>query len=179
MRRKGARRLCPCNGFMTYSRPRPPSPPLSRLSRLQSAICLFANGIVHDLVAQAQWLSIPVYCHTGTPVYSLPLGLMELALDFPDVTFIMGSAGFADGWYDACPAASGAPNILVETSYAGPQLLERLIEEIGAERVVFGSDAPCSSRKAELFKIRALDLDSDARTRILGGNLAQLLGGDR
>ncbi len=138
--------------------------------------CFFTDTIVRRLIQHAADLEIPVYCHTGTPIYALPLGLMELALDFPKVSFIMGSGGWADGWYDAGTAAKTAPNIFIETSYCAIPLIANAIRLIGAERILFGSDAPGSSLETELLKIRLLDLDARGREMILGDNAARLIG---
>lgn len=137
--------------------------------------CFFTDRIVLDLVQQADRLGLPVYCHTGTPVYSLPLGLMELALEFPRTPFVMGSAGYADGWYDVIPAARNAANIFVETSYCPMQLIQSLLDEVGPDRIVFGSDTPGSSMASELLKIRLLGLEPLGCEQVLHGNAARLL----
>lgn len=137
--------------------------------------CFLTDKIVFDLVRAANAFQIPVYCHTGTPIFSLPLGLMELALDFPDATFIMGSAGYADGWYDVIPAASQAANIYVETSYCPIQLIQVIIEEIGIERVLFGSDSPGNSQSSELLKFEELALSEKDRECLFYENASTLL----
>jgi predicted TIM-barrel fold metal-dependent hydrolase len=137
--------------------------------------CFLTDNIVFDLVHAADTLRIPVYCHTGTPIFALPLGLMELALRFPDASFIMGSAGYADGWYDVIPAASHAENIYVETSYCPIQLIQTIIEEIGIERVLFGSDAPGNSQSSELLKFEELELSPEERNHVFYENALRLL----
>jgi uncharacterized protein len=138
--------------------------------------CFFTDTIVFDLVAVAAKLKLPVYCHTGTPIHSLPIGLMELALHFPESRFVLGSVGYADGWYDVLPATTNAPNIFIDTSHGSQQIIEAVITKLGPERVLFGSDSPVSSLAAEILKVNLLEISDDARAKVFGGNAAEILG---
>jgi len=131
------------------------------------------DEIVYPLIEVAGEFGVPVYFHTGTPIYALPLQLAALARDFPDVSFIMGHSGFADFWYDALPAAQDVPNIILETSFAMPSMLAQAVEVLGPERLVFGSDAPMSDPVLELLKLRQPALPGEEL--ILGDNMARLL----
>ena len=58
-----------------------------------------------------------------------------------------------------------------------PVEIRDLIRRHGVERVVFSSDWPTASPKAEVEAIRALGLDDDETAAVLGGNMARVLGG--
>jgi predicted TIM-barrel fold metal-dependent hydrolase len=49
------------------------------------------------------------------------------------------------------------------------------VRELGAERVIFGSDAGGRSFASQLAKVRAAQISEDAKDLILGGNLRRLL----
>jgi predicted TIM-barrel fold metal-dependent hydrolase len=51
-----------------------------------------------------------------------------------------------------------------------------VIERHGADRVVYGSDWPMTDPATEIAAIRALRLSPSVEAKVLGGNLAQLLG---
>jgi len=67
-------------------------------------------------------------------------------------------------------------HIFFDTALAQPQTIERFVQEVGAERILFGSDIPFGTMKYELQKVLALPLSDLEREAILGGNLRRLTG---
>jgi predicted TIM-barrel fold metal-dependent hydrolase len=77
------------------------------------------------------------------------------------------------------------PNVYLETSFAMPHMLIEAVHTIGPDRVIFGSNCPPLEPTQQLLNVEeALTLDppigmgatvEDTR-RIMGGNLAKLLG---
>lgn len=138
--------------------------------------CSISDPKLNPFVEFAQSHDLPIYFHTGTPIFSLPTQLMQLARRFPKVKFIMGHLGSCDFWMDGVPVAAATPNIYVETSFFGiAPMLRRVITEVGAERVLFGSDVPICSYPLEIGKFGGLDLDPETEARIFGRNLLSLL----
>jgi len=72
--------------------------------------------------------------------------------------------------------------VILETSWPPtmailePSRIRAIIERHGADKVVFGSDWPLADPEAEIAGIRALGLTAEDEAKILGGNLARLLG---
>lgn len=131
--------------------------------------------VVFPLIAECSQAGKPVYCRMSTPVCAMPLQLAELARQFPRASFVLGHFGWADfAGYDVIPAALQAPNIRVETSCVGAALLMQAIEELGADRLLFGSGFPRSDPEWELEKLRSLNLAADDLTAILSGNARKL-----
>ncbi len=118
----------------------------------------------------------PVYFHTGTPVHSAPFQLSELAMRYPQGRFIMGHAAYADYWNDVVASAQCAPNIIVETSQHLASFVKTLYDELGADRLVYGSDAPKTAMDVEIAKITLFIPVLDDVQKILGGNMSALLG---
>ncbi len=135
------------------------------------------DPIVRPLVEAAIERDIPIYIHSGTPVYSLPLQIIELAEQYPQGKFIMGHMGGADFYVDVPSSAHRAPNVLYETSltcHVG--YVDETVLKAGHERVLFGSDSPTSQQSVELLKIRLAILTDAQREDVLGNNMARLLG---
>ena len=137
---------------------------------------LLVDRLADPVVALAGELGLPVYVHTGTPVAALPLQLTALARRHPHLVFVMGQMGHTDFWIDAIPAALGSRNVYAEISYKQPHVIEDAVAALGAERVLFGSDAPRNDLGLEVQKFLAADLDERARRLVGGENLLRLLG---
>ena len=67
-------------------------------------------------------------------------------------------------------------HVFFDTALAQPQTLLRFVREVGAERVLFGSDIPFGTMAAELQKILSLPVSDREREAILGGNIRRLTG---
>lgn len=134
------------------------------------------HPLVHPVVAEASSFGLPIYAHTGTPPYAQPLQLAELARTFDGATFVLGHAGSTDLKADAIAAAQVASNIVLETSWTMPHQLLLIVEAVGADRVMFGSDAPLSSLSLELFNHRSAGLEPTAMAAVMGGTASRVLG---
>lgn len=135
------------------------------------------DRIVYPLIEFASQRSIPVYIHSGTPVMSLPLQILDLARRFPKCNFILGHMGGADFYVDVPRSFKGINNVYYETSltcHSG--YVKEAIAELGVDRVIFGSDSPTSNIESELLKIRVLALKDDDLEKILYKNVSLLLG---
>jgi predicted TIM-barrel fold metal-dependent hydrolase len=137
---------------------------------------LLCDELVYPLVELAEELTVPMFFHTGTPAFSQPMQLAELALRFPKVNFIMGHMGSTDFWLDAIPAAQQAKNIYLDTSWSLPDKVTRATAAVGADRVLFGTDTPLSTLRVEMGCRRATKLADDVRDQVMGGNMLRLLG---
>jgi hypothetical protein len=137
---------------------------------------------IDPVVAVAAESQLPVYCHTGTGNYAMPLQLAELARRFPDAPFIMGHGGAGGDYnyyFDVIPAMELESNIYFETSTQTPAGVRRYLggHLEWAERFIFGSNLPAASFRYELTKMAsALEgQDAEVKTGVMGGNIARLL----
>ncbi len=98
--------------------------------------------------------------------------MSELANKFPDIPMIM--AHMRQG--DYISAAKSAPNIYLGTAKVPPELILKAVKEIGALRIISGSDSPYVSIETEVIKIRSLNgLYGSDKSNILGLNMARIL----
>lgn len=137
------------------------------------------DGLVEPLLAFAAESGWLVYVRTGTPPNALPLPLASLARRHPEVPFMMGRSGATDFWIDAAPALRHAPNLYGDTSYAPwDTVLSEFARDpdIGAERLMFSTDAPYTVPAAELRRVTDWPIEASTRAAVLGGTAARLLG---
>jgi predicted TIM-barrel fold metal-dependent hydrolase len=129
-------------------------------------------------------LGLPVVFHGGRagiePAYTHQFTLMrhyEGALRrFPELPFVIGHAGARDV-ADAIPLAQRHANAWLGIHGQGVTVLRELIERVGADRLLFGSDWPFYHLAATLAKVLIVtEGHPDERTAILRGNAERLLG---
>ncbi len=138
-----------------------------------------ADHNVDPLVAYAGSHNLPVMVETGYHLLSHPLDLAELAKRFPGVTLVgthglqMDDAGFA--LTDSDLAMRECPNITMESSgmYA-PDNMVRVVEELGQERLLFGSHSPWLNLEYELERCKRLHLTEAQKQAVLAGNILKL-----
>lgn len=134
------------------------------------------DEIVYPVVEAAIESAKPIYFHTGTPVNSTPFQLSELAMRFPEGSFIMGHVAYADYWNDVAAAVKCVPNIMIETSLHLASFIKVLCDDLGADKLIYGSDAPKTSMQIEIEKItRYVKSDTDLEM-IFHANINRLLG---
>jgi hypothetical protein len=125
-----------------------------------------------------------VLAHTGDP-NSWPQDFVEFANAHPNVTLILAHLGNGGG-------ASGDPtlqvraiqactqgNVYVDTSSARsimPGLVEWAVKEIGADRILFGTDTPLYSTAMQRARIDSADISDEDKRKILCDNAKQLFG---
>jgi len=136
------------------------------------------DEIVFPLVELAVERGKPIYFHTGTPICCTPFQLTELAMRYPEGTFIMGHAAYADFWNDVTASVSCVPNIYIETSQHLASFVRTLIEQVGSERIIYGSDSPLTSMALEIEKITRYVESPEALESIFSGTIERILGGD-
>jgi hypothetical protein len=121
---------------------------------------------------------LAVILHTGSEPQSLPRLVGEVAPRFPRANFVMGHSGNTPvERSQAIAAALAHPNIYLETcsTFRSPGVIEQLVNEVGAGRVLYGSDLPLMDPRSQLGKIITAQIPDAAKRLILGENARRLL----
>jgi predicted TIM-barrel fold metal-dependent hydrolase len=142
-----------------------------------------------DLAAQA---GCPVACHSA-PGDADPDHIRRLAERFPTVPMILYHTylGPDEGRTRALEHAREQPNLYLETSWCRSEVVRQLIEDIGADRVMFGSDAsidgpahyhrhPPNVEGAETYNRGLIQLmrslDQETAGKVMGDNARRIFG---
>lgn len=104
-----------------------------------------------------------------------PEDVATLARRFPHVRIIM--AHLTGCGVRGVLAVKDCPNVVVDTSGAAPEagLVEYAAAQLGAERVLYGSDVPIRDFAVALARITGTQLDAGAKRKILHDNARALL----
>jgi predicted TIM-barrel fold metal-dependent hydrolase len=99
-----------------------------------------------------------------------------LAKRFPDVRIIM--AHLTGDGVRGVQAVKDCRNVVVDTSGAAPEsgIVEYAVEQLGADRILYGSDAPIRDFAVAIARITGSRLDAATQRKILHDNAAKLLG---
>jgi predicted TIM-barrel fold metal-dependent hydrolase len=124
---------------------------------------------------EEEGLSADMHDELGVGHYPVHL-MAELGRRYPDTVFIFAHVGMM--WVKALQAIQPYPNLHVDVSGFDPErgIVEKAVQVLGAERVLFGSDAPGRSYAAQMAKVQAADISAVDKGLVLGGNAARLLG---
>jgi predicted TIM-barrel fold metal-dependent hydrolase len=98
-----------------------------------------------------------------------------LARRFPNVRIIM--AHLTGCGIRGVLAVKDCDNLVVDTSGAAPEagIVEYAVAQLGAERVLYGSDVPIRDFAVALARITGTQLDAGTKRKILRDNARQLL----
>ena len=129
------------------------------------------------VVRKAADLGIPVIIHSGMSMMASANRFNKLAEKVPEATIIM--AHFTT-YPSNILVAKKHKNIYLETSAAiNPKVIEVAVKEIGAERILYGSDWPYLDMRFEKLKIELANIDDEEKKLILGRNALRILGLER
>ncbi|MEM2955225.1 MAG: amidohydrolase family protein [Nitrososphaerales archaeon] len=130
-------------------------------------------------------LKLPALFHAGDerkhidPIYAPPRSFVEILSSFPDFTVILAHLGGYRMW-DQIDALLDFKNVYFDTSATNSELdefkLKRMIELLGIDRVMYGSDFPWFDWDQELKAIKKVSISEEEKKKILGGNASRILG---
>jgi len=137
------------------------------------------DEIVHPIVKAAEGLGVPVFIHSGHPPFSLPWSIAQLAEDFPTVKMVMVHMGHGHGVYiqAAIDMAKKYSNLYLETSGMPMHTkIREAYEQVGSDRVMFGTDAPFHHPSVEIQRSMVSGLDEAQLANLFYNNAASLVG---
>jgi predicted TIM-barrel fold metal-dependent hydrolase len=136
---------------------------------------------IDPIIARATELKAPILQHTWMKATgnltgeSSPMDLAALAKRHPKAQFICGHSG--GDWSLGLRAIRESPNVVTETGGSDPTtgFVEMAVHELGAERVLYGSDAGGRSFASQIAKVEGADVPEAAKRLIFKDNLKRLL----
>jgi predicted TIM-barrel fold metal-dependent hydrolase len=134
-----------------------------------------------SIIRRAAELRAVVYQHTWLKAggnfagESSPQDLAELAARHPETPLICGHTG--GDWEQGIRIVRPHQNIVIDTAGSDPTagLVEMAVRELGADRILYGSDCGGRSFASQIAKVTSADIAEADRKKILGGNLRKLL----
>ena len=127
--------------------------------------------------------------HTSEPVgheypgkgATTPEMLYPFITSFPDLTIVCAHWGGGLPFYALMPEVKQAMgNVFFDTAASpllySPQVWEQVVQLVGADKILFGSDYPLLAQSRLIKEIKSLDLPEETKNLILSGNAQKLLG---
>ncbi|MEM7798059.1 MAG: amidohydrolase family protein [Chloroflexota bacterium] len=123
----------------------------------------FDDVRMYDVVEAFSIYELPILVHAGFAFYYLSkeeqilekpefgdmIPLEQLVRDFPRTRFIIGHAGLGE-YQMVLERFAQLPNIYVDTSFQPAHVIEQLIDVLGVNRVLYGSDWPWGGMQVAL-----------------------------
>ena len=142
--------------------------------------CLCTDEAVKPILQKAAEYKMPVLIHTflkqtgNLPFESKPEDVAQVAVDNPDVAFVMAHLG--GDWERGCKTVQYLQNVWTDTSGSIAQLgmIEKAVKTLGSNRVLFGSDAPVDLAFS-YAKVQGSMLTEDEKEAVFGKNALRLL----
>jgi uncharacterized protein len=133
------------------------------------------------LVERAISMNVPILQHTwlnsegNGPGESTPYDVVELARRHPKAQLICGHTG--GNWELGIRIIRDSKNVYADIAGSDPTsgFVEMAVRELGAERVLYGSDVGGRSFASQVAKVLGAEIPDDAKKLILGANLRRLL----
>ncbi|MBA7676420.1 hypothetical protein ES703_84661 [subsurface metagenome] len=109
-----------------------------------------------------------------------PDRLYPFITSFPDLTIVCAHWGGGLPFYALMPEVKQAmKNVFFDTAASpflySPQVYNQVIQLVGADRILFGSDYPLLAQARLLQEINSADLSEEEKSLILSGNARRLL----
>ena len=124
------------------------------------------------MIYQHTWLKTD---GTTYPGESSPYDLVELAKRHPRTPLILGHTG--GQWELGIRAVRAYPNVSIDIAGSDPTagLVEMAVRELGAERVIYGSDCGGRSFASQIAKVHGASIPDREKKLIFKENLKRML----
>ncbi|MGB9596405.1 MAG: amidohydrolase family protein [Candidatus Poribacteria bacterium] len=141
-----------------------------------------SDPLVEPIAEKAIELNVPILQHawyktTGNlDNETIPKDIAILAEKFPKLRIQM--AHLFGGGFRGLAEIAPFPNVYADVSGGEPEagFLEIAVQELGADRIVFGSDAPGRGFAVQLGKVIGANIPDDVKEMILWKNARSLYG---
>ncbi len=136
---------------------------------------------IDPLIQRATELKAVIFQHTwlkaggNYPGESTPMELARMSQRHPHAKLICGHSG--GDWEQGIRAIRAQQHVAIGIGGSDPTagFVEMAVREIGAERIIYGSDIGGRSLSSQLAKVQGADIPERAKRLILGENLKRWL----
>lgn len=120
-----------------------------------------------------------ILVHCTADAKASPAAIALVAKRYPRLRFVLGHPVFTPAQReDAIEQLRTTANLWLDIAYQdSPQTTTEFVHALGADRVLFGSDAPFFDPARVIASIEAADISDAEREAILGGNARRLFSG--
>lgn len=118
-----------------------------------------------------------ILLHSTPDGRASPNAIAAVAAKFPHLTFQLGHPVFTpDQRSQAVTQARALPNLLLDIAYQDdPATTEYFVREIGADRVLYGADAPYFAPDKVIASVEAADISEADKQQVLSGTAEALI----
>lgn len=106
----------------------------------------FDSEKVKPYIELAQRYHLPVVTHTGDSNDDSPKRVYHMALNYPDVNFVLVHMGLGTNNEEAIQLISQLPNLYGDTTWVPIESTIKLIKLCGSNKILFGSDNPIDGK---------------------------------
>ncbi len=146
-----------------------------KLNPIRHGFALDRHELVDPLFQICEEYKVPVLCHGGSDLFTMPGKFEEMARSFPNVNIIIAHIGEPDAVDSAIRAAQRYDNIYVDTAGIILDTLQKAIRYLDPEKILMGTDASWGRFELSMELVRRATNDERTRRLIMGENIARLL----
>lgn len=146
--------------------------------KLHPTLCGFPlsnQKLVNPIFEIVQSYGGVVIVHGSADLYNCPLEFDRMARRFPQVPLIMVHCGFFWEWELAIEVAMENDNLYLETSRVPGFETNKIIQKLGGDKVIWGTDGPFCDYEWEFNKIKRYANGEKEFDKIMGGTILSLL----
>lgn len=146
--------------------------------KLHPTICGFplsSKRLADPLFEVVQAYDRVVIVHGSADLYNCPTEFDRMARRFPKVPLIMAHSGYFWEWEQAIEVALENDNLYLETSRIPGFETSKIMEKLGGDKVIWGTDGPFCDYEWEFNKIRRYAKNETEFDKIMGGTILSLI----
>ena len=141
-----------------------------------------ANPSMDRIAREAIRFGGPVFLHDGSPEYCSAIQVVYYARKHPELRVVSGHGGLREFWPEFIDGVRELPNLQICLSGPTQWGIQKLYDELGPDRLMFGSDGGIGSHaitRAYLRRLARLKAPEEDRRKIMGiTGMRFLLGED-
>jgi predicted TIM-barrel fold metal-dependent hydrolase len=140
----------------------------------------YANDIelLAPIMEKAEEYGFPVMIHSTRVPRCMPSLIGELAENFPRNVIIIAHGGGHDHVHETIIVLKKNKNLYADSSLLWEIDIARIVNSVGAHKLLYGSDAPYLSAGVALYKIYDCNFNENDLRMILHDNAVRIFGFD-